>query len=184
FNRLLNQKGEIHQGVCIELKHFFSYEELSFSKLATVLILDRIQDPRNLGAIIRTAWLMNVESVFISSRNSVGLTPSVTKAACGGVEHVPIFIKNNLRKCLEELKRKNFWIYALDSQSRRAVWDENLQKRKAFLLGGEDLGIRRNLKNVCDETLSIPQKDKSANYNVSVAVAVVLSEAFRQNGQK
>ena len=179
LDRLLKQKEETHQGVCVELEHSFHLNEFSFSESATVLVLDRIQDPKNFGAIIRTAWLLGVDCIFISSKRSVNLAPSVIKTASGGVEHVPIFIKDNLRQCLEELKKKGFWVYALDSQSHKSIWLENLKGRKAFLFGGEHSGIRTTLKRACDEVLSIPQKDKSASYNVSVAVAIVLSLALK-----
>ena len=181
LNRLISHKGEIHQGVYLELEHSFDFDKISFSDLATVLILDRMQDPKNFGAVIRTAWLMGVEGIFISARNSVSLTPAVVKTACGGLEHVPVFIKDNLRQCLEELKKRQFWVYALDSHSSKTIWAENLKGPKAFLLGGEGSGIRTSLKSLCDETLSIPQTEKNASYNVSVATAIVLSEAWRQN---
>ncbi|MCZ0932420.1 MAG: 23S rRNA (guanosine(2251)-2'-O)-methyltransferase RlmB [Oligoflexia bacterium] len=181
LNRLIDPKGEIHQGVYLELEHSFEFDKISFSEGATILVLDRAQDPKNFGAIIRTAWLMGVEGIFISARNSVGLTPSVVKAASGGLEHVPIFIKDNLRQCLEELKKRQFWIYALDSHSSKTIWAENLKGPKVFLLGGEGAGLRKSLKSLCDEALSIPQTEKNASYNVSVATAIVLSEALRQN---
>ena len=181
LNRILKQKEETHQGVCVELDHSFHFNEISFSESATVLVLDRIQDPKNLGAIIRTAWLLGVDCIFISSRRSVHLTSSVIKTASGGVEHVPVFIKDSLRQCLEELKENGFWLYALDSQSHKSIFEENLRGPKAFLFGGEHSGVRTALKSACDKILSIPQKDKSASYNVSVAVAIVLSSALKQN---
>ena len=180
LNRLTEHKEERQEGVCLELDHSFDWSEFVFSEDSTVLVLDRIQDPKNFGAIIRTAWLMGVDCIFISSKNSVGLTLSVVKTASGGVEHVPVFIKASLRQCLEQLKKQKFWIYALDPHSHKTVWKENLTERKAFVLGGEGLGIRKSLKNICDELLFIPQKSQSASYNVSVATAIVLSEAMRQ----
>ena len=184
INRLINSyAGEIHQGVYIELEHSFEFSQISFSRSATILVLDRVQDPKNFGAVIRTAWLMGVSAIFISARNSVGLTPSVIKTASGGVEHVPIFVKDNLRQNLEELKNQHFWIYALESHSPKSIWTENLKGPKVFVLGGEGLGIRKSLKSICDEALSIPQTEKNASYNVSVVTAVVLSEALRQNQQ-
>ncbi|MCY4321367.1 MAG: 23S rRNA (guanosine(2251)-2'-O)-methyltransferase RlmB [Bdellovibrionaceae bacterium] len=180
INRLIQSIEELHQGVYLEIEHSFDFNKVSFSESATILVLDRVQDPRNFGAIIRTAWLMGVSALFISSKNSVGLTPSVVKSASGGVEHVPIFVKDNLSQYLKELKNKKFWIYALDSRSSKLIWDENLKGPKVFILGGEGLGIRKSLKNICDESLSIPQTEKNSNYNVSVVTAIVLSEALRQ----
>ena len=181
INRLINQDGEIHQGVYVELDHTFEFDNIYFSESAVILALDRVQDPKNFGAIIRTAWLMGVEAIFISARNSVGLTPAVVKTACGGVEHVPVFVKDNLRQSLEDLKKRQFWVYALDFHSPKTIWTEDLTGPKVFLLGGEALGIRKSLRNICDEILSIPQKEKSASYNVSVSAGIVLSESLRQS---
>ena len=180
INRLISQEGEIHQGVCVELEHAFEFDKISFSESSVILALDRVQDPKNFGAIIRTAWLMGVEAVLVSARDSVGLTPAVVKAACGGVEHVPIFVKDRMRQSLEELKNKQFWIYALDFHAHKNIWAEDLTGPKVFLLGGEALGIRRSLKNICDDSLSIPQQETEASYNVSVAAGIILSEYLRQ----
>ena len=178
----LNRIGESHQGVCVELSRKLHFNMRSLGQNSLILILDQVQDPKNFGAIIRTAWLMAVDCIFISSKKSVGLTPAVAKTACGGVEHIPIEIKDNLQSCLRELKSRQFWIYGLDSQSEESVWREKLEGRVAFLLGGESSGLKKGLKKACDKLLSIPQTQKSASYNVSVATALVLGEYFRQNG--
>ncbi|MBC6415301.1 MAG: 23S rRNA (guanosine(2251)-2'-O)-methyltransferase RlmB [Bdellovibrionales bacterium] len=183
INRMLDRKDLSHQGVLLELVPFFP--KLSFAKIAkedsaTVLILDRIQDPKNLGAILRTCWLMSVNSVFLSSQKTVGLTPSVIKSASGAVEHLPIFIEDNLHYVIKELKKHSFWIYALSPFAKKTLWDENLQRRKAFVFGGEHSGLRNSLIKDCDEVLFLPQKKNSASYNVSVAVAATLFETLRQ----
>lgn len=184
LNKLLDYSGDSHQGVLLEVHHSFK-EDLCLKKIidqkdATILVLDRIQDPRNLGAIIRTAWLMSVSCLFLSDRNSVGLTPSVIKSASGAVEHLPIFIKNNLCQVLKQLKESRFLVYALCMSAQKSLWGQNLSGKKAFVLGGEQKGIRASLIKSCDERLSIPQKEKDASYNVSVASAIVLSEDLKQ----
>ena len=176
----LNQIGESHQGVCVLKDHQLNFDIRSVGENSVVLILDRIQDPRNFGAIIRTAWLMGVKCIFISSRRSTYLSPSAIKSASGGAEYVPVQRKDNLRQCLEELKKNQFWIYALDPCSKNSVWEEQFIGRTAFLLGGESSGLREGLKKTCDKMLFIPQKEKSASYNVSVAVGIVLGEYSRQ----
>ena len=183
INRLLDFKESAHQGVLLELDHSFpeiAVSEIAKDESAVVLILDRVQDPKNLGAVLRTAWLMSVNCVFLSSQKSVSLTPSVIKSASGAVEHVPIFIKNNLRFVIRELKKHSFWIYALSPISSKALWREDLQARKAFVLGGEHSGLSCSLRKACDETLLIPQKENSGSYNVSVAAAIALFENMRQ----
>ena len=187
MNRLLNFKQEIHQGLLLEVEHRFSeidFEAFSKKESATVLILDRIQDPRNLGAILRTAWLMSVSCVFLSSQKSVGLTPSVIKSASGAVEHVPIFIKNQLKPVMEALKKQSFWIYAMVPGAKKSLWEENLEGKKAFVFGGEQSGLRVSLEKECDVFLSIPQKEERASYNVSVATGMTLYESRRQELKK
>ena len=181
FRRLLDFKKEAHQGVLLEVEHQFSEINLEELKaFSTVLILDHIQDPRNLGAILRTAWLMSVSCVFLSSEKSVGLTPSVIKSAGGAVEHIPIFIKDHLKSIVRALKRHSFWIYALSPSGKKSLWEEKLEAKKAFVLGGERSGLRPSLEKECDELLSISQKESSASYNVSVAAGMALYESERQ----
>lgn len=178
----LNQIGESHQGLCLVVSHQLKIRISSLPEASVVLLLDRLQDPKNLGAIIRTAWLMGVSALYISSRHSVDLSPSVAKTACGGLEYVPVEIKNSLQQCVEELKKNRFWIYALDSQAEHSFFNEKFEGRVAFLLGGESSGLRKNLKKICDKQLFLPQKEKSASYNVSVSAGIVLAEYFRQRG--
>lgn len=176
----MNQIGLSHQGVCLFTSGFPRWDLKSLGKDSVVLILDRIQDPKNLGALIRTSWLMGVDALFLSSRHSTVLTASVAKAASGGLEYVPVEIKDSLHQCIEELKEKNFWFYALDTHSKNNLWEEKFEGRTAFVLGGEKSGVRKGLKKICDKTLSISQKQKEASYNVSVATAITLGEYFRQ----
>ena len=180
INRLSDR--ESHQGALLEVEHSFDSKNFdwSFGKSSVVLVLDRIQDPKNLGAIIRTAWLMGVSAIFVSRRQSAGFTASVMKSASGGFEHVSIFIEKSLAPILQKLKQLNFWLYGLDSLSKKSLWSASLEGRQAFVLGSEGSGLKNSLKKQCDELLRIPQKDSSASYNVSVSAAIVLSESLRQ----
>lgn len=176
----MNQIGESHQGVCVLVSGQPHFSISSVGKNSVVLILDRVQDPRNFGAIIRTAWLMGVDCIFSTSIRSSVLSSFVMKAASGGVEYVPIEWRNNLLQCIEELRKNQFSIYALDSGSKRLIWREKLEGRTAFVLGGEQLGLKKGLKKLCDRVLSVPQKQESASYNVSVTTGIVLGEYLRQ----
>ena len=176
----MNQIGEAHQGVCLFVSAKASFDLKSLAAHSVLFLLDRIQDPKNLGAIIRTCWLMGGEGIFISSRESVALTPSVNKAASGGLEHIPVEVKNNLQQFIKILKENQFWIYGLDSQANNSLWKEPFKGRVAFVLGGEKQGIRQSLKKSCDKMLFIPQKQNQASYNVSVTAGLVLGEYFRQ----
>ena len=176
----MNQIGESHQGVCVFVSHQMCFDIGSAGEHSVVLILDRVQDPKNFGAIIRTAWLMSVDCIFASSRHSVALSPAVIKVASGGVEYIPIELRDDLRQCVEELKKNHFWIYALDPYSKNSIWKEKFDGRTALFLGGESFGLRTGMKKICDKLLYIPQKQKTASYNVSVATAIALGECFRQ----
>jgi len=189
FRRLLNEsssqgapQNSIHQGALLEVEHQFKEIKFEdFKEDATVLILDHIQDPRNLGALLRSSWLMSVTCVFMSAQKTVGLSPTVIKAASGAIEHVPVFKKHNLKTLIKDLKKHSFWIYALSPNGKKSLWEENLKGKKAFVLGTEHTGLRPSLEKECDELLSIPQKESSASYNVSVALGITLYENHRQN---
>lgn len=173
--------GNSHQGVCVLVSALPAFDIETLGKNALVLVLDRVQDPRNFGAIIRTAWLMDVNCIFSSIRHSAMLSPFVMKAASGGVEHVPIEWHNNLSGGLMTLLRENqFSVYALDTHSRHCVFEEEFKGRVAFLLGGESKGLKQSLKKNCDKILSIPQTEEAASYNVSVTAGIVLGEYCRQ----
>lgn len=176
----LNQVGELHQGVCVCTTGQAKFDIKSLKPKSLALVLDRIQDTKNLGAIIRTAWLMSVNVIYISSRHSASLSPAVMKAASGGVEYVPIEIRTSMHQVITELKKYEFWIYALDSHSQNTIWKESFEDRVAFVLGGESSGVKKGLKKLCDKQLSIPQRHKSASYNVSVAAGIALGECLRQ----
>ena len=178
----MNQIGESHQGVCVFVLGQPHFDIKSADKNSVVLVLDRIQDSRNFGAVIRTAWLMGVDCIFSTARRSAVLSPFVMKAASGGVEYVPVVLRDSLSQCAGELKKNHFLLYALDSHSKNPLWKEKFEGPVAFVLGGEHSGLRRGLKKLCDKTLSIPQKQKSASYNVSVTAGIILGEHFRQRG--
>lgn len=178
--RKLDYIYDHHQGVCVFVDAELPFDIKDLKEKSVVLVLDGLEDPKNFGAIIRSSWLMGVDAIFIPSRRSVGLTPSVIKSASGGVEHVPIEVRDNLGSCVEFLKKHGFWIYGLDAHAQDNISSEKYSERTAFVVGREESGIRLGLQKACDKTLFIPQKSQEASYNVSVATALALSEYFRQ----
>ena len=175
----LDNLAQNHQGVCLHVEGAPQFDLKNLPEQAVVLILDQIEDPKNLGAIIRTSWLMGVKALFLPPHHSASLSPSVMKVASGGVEHVPIETGSLLR-WIETLKENRFWIYGLGVEHKDSLWSEKFEGRLAFVLGGEQSGIRRSLIKTCDKFLFIPQVKKSASYNVSVATGILLGECFRQ----
>ena len=176
----LDQITPAHQGLCLELesrKVRFSAESLD--PQSAILLLDKVQDPKNLGAVARTAWLMGAQAIFIPERNSAKSSPFTAKSACGGLEHIPLEVCH-LKNLIKKMRPKGFWFYALSADSPHSLWNESLAPRSGFVLGGEQKGISPSLKKLCDKSLCVPQKTLSASYNVSVAGGIALAEYFRQ----
>ena len=148
-----------------------------------VLVLDGLEDPHNLGAILRSSWLMGVSAVFVPSSRAVGLTPSACKVAAGGAEHVPVEESSNLEGTLKELREIGYWIYGLDAgdeSNSENLWQTKLNEKAVIVVGGEDRGIRSALLKHCDNVVQIPQLDADASYNASVAAALAISEWRRE----
>lgn len=148
---------------------------------STILMLDGIEDPHNLGAIMRTSWLVGAHGVLIPEDRAVGLTPTVHKVACGGVEHVPLEATTNFAKYAEELKKQGYWIFGLSPRGERSIFELNLPDKVVWAIGAEDKGLRVTTERICDELAFIPQASSSASYNASVATAMALSETLRQH---
>lgn len=145
-----------------------------------VLGLDGIEDPRNFGAILRTAECAGVHGVFIPERRAVGLTDTVAKAAAGAVEYVPIARATNLVRLIEQLKERNIWVVgaAAEGTSDYTDWDWTLPS--AIFLGSEGAGLHRLVRERCDTLVRIPVLGRLESLNVSVAAGVLLYEALRQ----
>jgi 23S rRNA (guanosine2251-2'-O)-methyltransferase len=148
-----------------------------------VLGLDGIEDPRNLGAILRTAECAGVHGVFIPERRAVGLTDTVAKAAAGAVEYVPIARATNLVRLIEQMKERNIWVVgaAGEATANFTEWDWTLPS--AIFLGSEGAGLHRLVRERCDTLVRIPVLGKLSSLNVSVAAGVLLYEALRQRAQ-
>lgn len=146
--------------------------------------LDAIEDPRNLGAILRTAECAGVGGVFIPERRAVGLTPTVAKAAAGALAHVAVARVTNLVQLIEQLKQRNIWVVGASSNgsSEYTEWDWTVPT--ALFLGGEGSGLHRLVRERCDALVRIPLRGKIESLNVSVAAGVILYEALRQRAAK
>ncbi|HEX9422086.1 MAG TPA: 23S rRNA (guanosine(2251)-2'-O)-methyltransferase RlmB [Pyrinomonadaceae bacterium] len=149
-----------------------------------ILGLDAVEDPRNLGAILRTAECAGVGGVFIPERRAVGLTATVAKAAAGALEHVPIARVTNLVQLIEQLKERNIWVIgaAADGASDYTEWDWRVPS--ALFLGGEGTGLHRLVRERCDALVRIPLRGHIESLNVSVAAGIILYEALRQRTRR
>jgi 23S rRNA (guanosine2251-2'-O)-methyltransferase len=149
-----------------------------------VLGLDAVEDPRNLGAILRTAECAGVGGVFIPERRAVGLTATVAKAAAGALEHVSVARVTNLVQLIEQLKQRNIWVVGADADgaSDYTEWDWTVPS--ALFLGGEGTGLHRLVRERCDALVRIPVLGRIESLNVSVAAGIILYEALRQRAAR
>lgn len=148
-----------------------------------VIVLDGVEDPHNLGAIIRSAECTGAHGVIIPKRRAVGLTGVVERASAGALEHMRVAKVTNLNSAIDELKKKGLWIFAAD-MGGEAYYDTDMTCAAAIVLGSEGFGISRLVKENCDITVSIPLKGQVNSMNVSCAAAVILSEVSRQRSSK
>jgi len=144
------------------------------------LILDGVEDPRNLGAILRTAEVAGVHGVIIPERRAAGLTETVAKVAAGALEYVPVVKVVNIVNTLEDLKKAGVWITGAEAGGDMVYWDADFVRPTALVLGGEDKGIRRLVREHCDFVVSLPLMGQINSLNVSVATGALLYEVLRQ----
>jgi 23S rRNA (guanosine2251-2'-O)-methyltransferase len=182
----LDQIGSGHQGVALAATEDPELDWSAFADDQTkqiVLILDGLEDPHNLGSILRTAWLTNVKAILIPEDRAVGLTPTVNKIASGGAEHVPVEAHANLASVMQKLKDAGFWIYGLSEKGKQRPWDFKLPNKVAWVVGKEGSGLRVTTERACDELVRIPQVASGSSYNASIALAMALADTARQLGE-
>lgn len=176
--------GLNHQGVVAQAAAFH-YSELNdiFTKAGEtppfILIADSIEDPHNLGAIIRTAEAAGAHGIIIPKRGGVGLTPIVGRTSAGAVEHLPVVRVTNLVATMKELKERGVWIYGADMNGER--WERaDLTGSAALVIGSEGFGISRLVRENCDVILSLPMLGRINSLNASVAAGILMYEVVRQ----
>ena len=148
-----------------------------------LVVLDGVEDPHNLGAIIRTAHAAGSSGVMIPERRAAGLTDVVAKAAAGALEHVPVIRVTNVNRALEDLKKRGYWIYGLDERGAEDYDRVNYNEPTALVLGGEGKGLHDQVRKHCDALVRIPMAGKISSLNVSVATGIVLFEWKRRRGK-
>lgn len=174
-----------HQGV-IAYTTDFKYSSLdeiisANSKNGFVVICDGIEDVHNLGSIIRVAECAGADGVIIPSNNSASVTEAVVRISAGAANHVKVAKVNSVNRAIDELKKKGFWLYALEADGSN-IFEADLTGNIAIVVGGEDSGVRRLTREKCDFTLSIPLKGKVNSLNASVAFGIAAYEAVRKRG--
>lgn len=145
-----------------------------------LLLLDEISDPHNLGAILRTADAAGVHGVIIPRRRSAPLTPTVAKSSAGAIEYVPVARVANIAQTIENLKKRGIWLVGADLAGRELFWDVRLDGPLALVIGGEDKGLGRLVKERCDVLVRLPMSGQVNSLNASVAAALLAYEVVRQ----
>ena len=174
-------KGVPHQGVVA----FPSSQKAAtlddvMGRAGLLVILDGVEDPHNLGAIVRTAHAAGATAVVVPERRAAGLTETVAKAAAGALALLPVVKVTNLNRTLELLKEKGFWIYGLDERGTQSYSDTEFTNPAALVLGGEGHGLHEQTRRHCDFLVRIPMAGQIASLNVSVAAGVVLFDWRRR----
>jgi 23S rRNA (guanosine2251-2'-O)-methyltransferase len=147
---------------------------------ALLLVLDGVEDPANLGAIVRTSVGGGANGVVIAERRAAGLSPAVARTAAGALEHARIARVKNLVRSLVETKERGLWIYGFEAWAEKSYLDLDYKMPCALVMGGEGHGLHRLVREVCDQLAMIPLRGEVESLNVSVAAGIVLYEALRQ----
>lgn len=179
-----------HQGIVAQIREYktYSIEEILSSiekgKTPLLVMCDGLEDPHNLGAILRTADAVGVDGVIIGKHRSVSLTPTVAKVSTGAIDTVKVAQVTNLTQTLKELKKAGFWICGADIEKASDYRMANLTAPLVLVVGSEGFGLSRLVKEQCDFTVKIPMVGKVSSLNASVATAVLLYEIFSQRNPK
>lgn len=173
-----------HQGVVARAEPYRYVDawELSATESPLLVCLDRVSDPRNLGAVCRSAEGAGATGVVVPEHGSARVTPVVCKTSAGAVEHLPVAVVTNLARYLTEVKGPALWVYAAAGDASASMWETTFAAGAAFVLGAEGRGLRPLVRRACDEQVSIPLLGQIDSLNVSVAAALLLYEARRQRG--
>ena len=149
-----------------------------------LVILDGVEDPRNLGAVLRSVECSGADGVIIPERRAVGLTETVAKSSAGAIEYVKVAKTTNLNQLIKDLKERNIWVIGTSGDAETNYTDWDWRQPSALVLGGEGSGLHRLVAENCDVLVKIPMYGKIESLNVSVAAGVILFEAMRQRSRK
>lgn len=178
--------GGNHQGVMAEIakqKDLSEADLLAIYEASTqplFVFLDEVQDPHNLGAILRTADAVGVDAVIIPKHQSVGMNATVRKVACGAAESVKLIVVSNLVRTIKEMQQQGMWMTGLAGETDETIYTQNFKGAVGLVMGAEGTGLRRLTREACDHIAAIPMQGVVESLNVSVATGVTLYEVYRQ----
>ena len=188
--KTLDRQGASHQGVVLEVGRYPAVSVGDILDRAEqqaeppfIVIADHIEDPHNLGAILRTAEIVGVHGVIIPKQRAVGITPAVVNASAGAAEHIWIAEVPNLVQVIKQLKQQDVWVAGVENDAAAAFYTEaNLRGAIAVVMGSEGKGMSRLVKETCDFLVKLPMRGQIESLNASVAVGLILYEVWRARG--
>jgi len=186
LDRLANSRD--HQGVVAvaaprppaTLEDILDHANKSKGQMGLIVLLDGVEDPHNLGAVIRTALAAGAHGIVIPERRAAGLTDTVARASAGALAHLPVAKITNLARVMEELKEAGYWLVGLDEDAEKTYTEVDYTSPTGIVMGGEGSGLHELTRKRCDFVVSLPTTGPVKSLNVSVATGVVLFEALRQ----
>ncbi len=181
----LNRYASHHQGVVAQIEDYRTHALAAVLKTvgdeATLIMLDGLEDPQNLGAILRSADAAGIAGIILPKHGSVQLNATVARVSTGAIDTVKTIVVTNLNQCIEELKAAGFWIYGAEFTPNSKTYTELIYPKKtAFVIGSEGKGISRLVKQNCDELIKIPMLGSVNSLNASVSAALLMYEVIRQ----
>lgn len=182
LTRIVNNSNLSHQGICMKVhaNQVGSVTDL-YSMDGSVVILDNVTDPHNVGAIIRSAAVFGIKAIIIHSRSACGISSTVTKTSSGGLNYVTVYSVSNIASTIKELKKCGFWIVALSERGKSYLHEVDLHGKICFIFGAESTGIRRLQLENSDFVAKLPTASYFSTLNVSNAATVAFYELARQN---
>lgn len=177
-------EGARHQGIlcyAAAMDTFDAEDIIEQAKSPGLLVaMDGIEDPHNLGAILRSAEAAGADGIFLPKHRSANLSATVVKASAGAASHIKVARVPNIAQLIETLKKKGYWVAGLDAGADRPIWDADLTVPTTLILGSEGSGLHRLVRERCDFLFSLPILGKVGSYNVSVSAGMALYEVLRQ----
>ena len=171
-----------HQGIVLEIEDY-KYKQLDdILDKKFIIVLDHLEDPHNLGAIIRTSVAAGVEAIVIPKRRGVEINSTVMKVSAGALNKIDIVEENSLAQAIEKIKKHGFWVYGTDMRDSVNYTDVEYDDRTCLVIGSEGNGISKLVREKCDFIISIPMKGKLESLNASVAAGIIIYEVVRQKG--
>ncbi len=180
----LNHQGIIAQASAYDYVSLDDLLSTAKNKQTTpfIIMLDEIEDPHNLGSILRTADVVGADGIIIPKRRSVGLTSTVAKTSAGAIEHVPVARVTNLAQTIERLKKEGYWLIGTDASANQSFDKVDYNIPVCLIIGSEGKGISRLVRDKCDFMVQLPMKGHVNSLNASVAAAIMMYEVYRQRG--